>query len=276
MKKIQWILILCCLLLGLSIGTHASAQEQYVYDDAELLSGAEEAELHAFAMRLQNDWQMNFLIVTTDDTAGDSAKEYADDFYDEKFPEEDEEDGILYLIDLEHRELYLSTSGVATRYLTDERIEQILEKAYASAADGDYYGTFAAYLHETEEYLKQGIPENQYDYDTETGERDFYEKPKRLTLGEFLFALIAALAAAGITAGVIVGKYQLRFEDFHYDAYTDSEIQFSEKTDRLVNTFVTHRRIPKNQNHGGSGGGSRSSVHTSSSGRSHGGGGRSF
>ena len=92
-------------------------------------------------------------------------------------------------------------------------------------------------------------------------------------------AFAAALIPAAITVGAIKAKYQLKFEDFHYDAYTDSDVQLSVKSDRLVNKFVTHRRIPKNSgSSGGSsgGGGSRSSVHTSSSGRSHGGGGRKF
>ena len=89
----------------------------------------------------------------------------------------------------------------------------------------------------------------------------------KLTFGEFLFALIGALIPAAITVGAIKAKYQLKFEDFHYDAYTDSEVQLSVKSDRLVNQFVTHRRIPKNTG---------SSVHRSSSGRSHGGGGRKF
>ena len=93
-----------------------------------------------------------------------------------------------------------------------------------------------------------------------------------------MFAFVAALIPAGITIGVIKAKYQLKFEDFHYDAYTASDVNLSTKSDRLINTFVTHRRIPKNDGHSGGsgGGGSRSSVHTSSSGRSHGGGGGKF
>lgn len=275
MKRVRYLLMLLTTMLVLLLGINAFAQEQYVYDAAKLLSDAEEMELHGCAMRLADDYQINVLAVTTEDAQGKSAKEYADDFYDEKFPESDEENGILYLIDMDNREIYVSTSGTAIRYLTDERIGRILDEAYPYVADGDYYGTFLSFMKETRAFFEEGIPKDQYIYDTETGERDAYVEPKRITTGEFLFALIAALAAAGITAGVIVGKYQLRFEDFHYDAYTDSEITLSVNTDRLVNTFVTHRHIPRNENHGSSGG-SQSSVHTSSSGRSHGGGGRKF
>lgn len=272
-------ILLFALLLIIGAGAAVAAQETYIYDDGRLLDGTQAAKLQEHAMRIQEEWELNILLFTTDDAHGKTARELADDFYDECFPESSEEDGICYLIDMDHREIYVSTSGIAIRYLTDERIDRILDAAYEEAADGNYYETFVTFLEETEKYLSMGIPKDQYNYDTETGERDYYAdsyaEHKQITKGEFLFALIAALAAAGIIVGVIVGRYQLRFEDFHYNAYTDSEVHLTLNSDRLTNTFVTHRRIPRNDGNSG-GGGSGSSVHTSSSGRSHGGGGRSF
>lgn len=279
MKRFRYVFALFLAFLMLLPVVSVNAQTSYVYDEADLLTETEEAELQNLAQSMQEQWDMNFLVVTTSDAKGKSAMEYADDFYDTCFPESSEEDGVCYLIDMDHREIYLSTCGIAIRYLTDQRIENVLDAAYEKITEGDYYGTFTAFFEKTENYLSMGIPKDQYNYDVETGEREeyvpSYEEPMRITFGEFLFALIAALAAAGITVGVIVGRYQLRFEDFHYDAYTDSRVDLTVKSDRLTNTFVTHRRIPKNNGNSG-GGGSRSSVHTSSSGRSHGGGGRSF
>lgn len=278
MKKIKLLITAFCLCCGLAAAFHVSAEENHVYDHADLLTVQEEEYLENLAAERAEQWDMNFLMVTTDDADGKSAMEYADDFYDAQFPEESEEDGILCLIDMDNREIYLSTSGMAIRYLTDSRIESILDEAYEYVVEGDYYGTFVTFIEETEGYLIKGIPSDQYNYDVDTGEIDDYQEPMRLTLGEFLFAFVAALIPAGVTIGIIKAKYQLKFEDFHYDAYTDSDVQLSVKSDRLVNTFVTHRRIPKNDGHSGGsgGGGSRSSVHRSSSGRSHGGGGRKF
>lgn len=266
------------ILLGLTAlllaGMPVNGEEKNVYDQADLLSAEEEEQLQLMAESYEEEWNMNFLAVTTEDAQGKSSMEYADDFYDACFPEQEEEDGVLFLIDMDHREIYLFTSGDAIRYLTDSRIDRILDDAFEKVADEEYYGTFLAFFERTEFYLEQGIPSGQYNYDTETGEIDRYQKPKQITAVELIVALAAALAAAVGTAAWIVGKYQLKFEDFHYDAYTDSDVRMSVKEDRLVNTFVTHRRIP--QNNGSSGGGSSSSVHRSSSGRSHGGGGRKF
>ena len=152
---------------------------------------------------------------------------------------------------MDNREIYLSTCGKAIGKLTDAKIDKILDAAYEYVSDADYYGTFVAFFEATEEQLQ----------------------PKGITLGEAIVAFVGALAAAGVTLGAIKAKYQLKFEDFHYDAYTDAQVNLSVQSDHLTNRIVTHRRIPKDSERSGGGG---SSTHTSSSGRSHGGGGRSF
>ncbi len=271
----KWMMLfLFCAVLCSSLGV--SAKEITVYDQADLLSAEEEEALEKLTERYMADWQMNFLIVTTEDTEGKTAGDYADDFYDLHFPENTQEDGVLYLIDMEHREIYLSTSGIAIRYLTDQRIENLLDDAYGYVSEGDYFGTFESFLEGTVSYLKKGIPSDQYNYDTETGEIDPYKPKYQITPMECLIALIAGLAAAGGAMLFVKAKYQLKFEDFHYDAYTDSEVELTVREDHLINTMVTHRRIPRDDEHSGGGHSSGSSVHHSSGGRSHGGGGRNF
>ena len=242
MKKVNklWMLLWLCMVWMMTMSV--SAEEYHIYDHADLLTVQEEEYLENLVTEREEQWNMNFLVVTIDDAQGKSAMEYADDFYDAQFSEESEEDGILYLIDMDNREIYLSTSGTAIRYLTDSRIESILDEAYEYVVEGDYYGTFVTFIEETEGYLTKGIQSDQYNYDVETGEIDYYREPMGITFGEFIFAFVAALIPAGITIGIIKAKYQLKFEDFHYDAYTDSDVRLSVKSDRLVNTFVTDRK----------------------------------
>ena len=200
MRKLKVILAVLFLCAGLFSTMNVLAESDYVYDYADLLTTEEEAELQNYAENFRGNWNMNFLVVTTNDAEGKSSMEYADDFYDARFPESSEEDGMIYLIDMDNREIYLSTCGEAIRYLTDSRIDHILDEAYNCVADGDYYGTFVTFFDETDYYLNQGIPSDQYNYDVETGEKDYYydsyEAPKRITLMEFVIALVAALAAA--------------------------------------------------------------------------------
>lgn len=282
-QRLLIVLGLCVCMGGGLVSFSSKAMEgnaeevRSVYDNADLLTEEEEQKLRTLIKEYSNAWDLNVLAVTTENADGKTTKEYADDFYDMHFPEDTQEDGVLYLIDMEHREIYISTSGIAIRYLTDQRIEHLLDAAYERVSEGDYYGTFVSFLENTGFYVQKGIPSDQYNYDVETGERDSYYPQYRITSTELLIALAAGFVSAAGAVLFVKAKYQLKFEDFHYDAYTDSEVQLSIKEDRLINTMVTHRRIPRNQENGRSGGGSgRSSVHHSSSGRSHGGGGRKF
>ena len=280
-RKMFMLLTVLCMCGGLLTCLDASAETKYVYDQANLLTDEEERELQTYAENFKDTWKMNFMVVTTDNAEGKSSMEYADDFYDAHFSEESEVDGMLYLLDMDNREIYLSTSGLAIRYLTDDRVESVLDEAFEYVVDGDYYGTFKAFFEATEKYLNKGIPKDQYNYDVETGEIDYYEdsedlsSPGRIDGIEVFLAFFIALIVALVTVLIVKATYRLkRYKDLEYDAYTDGNIALTVKEDRLVNQFITQRVIPKDDD--SSNGGSGSSVHSSSSGRSHGGGGRSF
>ncbi len=50
----------------------------------------------------------------------------------------DDASGILLSIDMDNREIYVSTTGYAMKVLTDARVEKVLDAAYDSVADGNY------------------------------------------------------------------------------------------------------------------------------------------
>jgi len=97
-----------------------------------------------------------------------------------------------------------------------------------------------------------------------------------------LFDVIIALGG-GIVAGILFfttvkASYTMRNPGSSFSYKTNSIVNMANTEDRLIDSFVTHRIIPKptNTNRPGDGGGGRSTTHRSSSGRSHGGGGRKF
>ena len=102
---------------------------------------------------------MDIVIVTTNDTMGNLLEillmitlimvdlEWEEDY-----------SGILFLIDMDNGEAYISTTGIAIRYLTDERIESILDLVFDNGLiDGDYYGAAVGFLKGTEDYLEKGF-----------------------------------------------------------------------------------------------------------------------
>lgn len=260
---VSLVVVASCLLC---VPVVAFAQGTRVFDDAGLLDAAQIADLESGIAALETSISSNFVVATTADAGGKTATEYADDYYDNGgFAE----DGVLLLIDMDNREIWISTKGEAIRYLDDARIEAILDACYTGVAEEDYYGAASAFLSEVGGYYGAGIEEDQYNYDTETGEIAEYNF---VSGGELLFAAAISLVVAVLVCLAVMAKYQLKFSQYHYPLQERSKFALTRKEDIFLNEHTTSRRIESSSNNGGS----ASSTHTSSSGSTHGGGGRSF
>lgn len=265
--------VLSALLLLLVSGTAlASSGSSQVEDKAGLLDAAEISELEAQASDLASLTGWAVLVLTTDDAQGKASRAYGEEQLDVYAGEE--EDGVACLLDMDNREISLITIGEARYYLTDSRIDQVLDDAWEAVTDEEYKDTLEAMLSGVKKYYKKGIPDGTYLYDRDTGERTVYHAPKSITLVEALIAVIAAVIAGGAVAGGIIGKYRLKWGAYSYPYDSLGTLKLTEREDQLVNKIVTHRRIPKDPPPGSGGGGS--TVHTGAGGRSYGGGSRKF
>ena len=229
--------------------------------------------------------KMGAVIVTTEDNS-DSAQVFADGFYMAGgFGTGSDHSGILFLIDMDNRELYISTNGRMIRYMTDSRVEDILDDVYSYAAEADYYEAAAAFLKDTEKCYSDGIPGDQYNYDTETGKISRYH---HLEWYEILLALGVAAVCGGTAVASVLRSYSLHGEDkrmaanFKLSYRRDSRFTMGNVlADVLLTSYITQQVIRTARNNrpgpgGGSfSGGGMSSTH-SYGGSSHGGGGRKF
>lgn len=244
----------------------------YVNDYAGLLSSDEISELERQItdMREKTDWDI--FAVTTYDAEGKSSREYADDYYDECTAEDS--DGILVLIDMDNREIYISTSGNAIRYLADERIERVLDEGFYYAGEGEYASCLSAILSTAEYFYDSGILQEQENYDVETGAISEY---RSLTWMEVVPILLLAVGAGLAIYVIVIKSYSMKGGRYDYPYMKYGKIELISQEDRFIRQYVTHQRIQTNSGaHGGGHSSGRSSVHRSSSGRSHGGGGRRF
>ena len=268
-KLAVFLLTMSVLFTGSSV---MAAQQGNVYDNAGLLSGEEITAIDQKITTMTEATDWNIYAVTTYDAEGKSATAYADDFFDYHSPEQ--EDGVVVLIDMDNREITISTCGEAIRYLTDSRIDGILDDAFYDVSEGEYGDCLNTMLDGVRDAYDAGVPSGQYNYDVETGEVSRY---RTITLVEALIAFGLAAGTGIIIYVVVVGRYQLRFGTYQYEFRNNSTMLLRNKEDRFVHETTTHRRIPKQTSSGGGGSSSgRSSTHRSSSGRSHGGGSRKF
>ncbi|WP_050699301.1 TPM domain-containing protein [Anaeromassilibacillus senegalensis] len=128
-------------------GLTAFAEEKRVYDQAKLFSTDSAMRLDARASTLTDKLEVDFIIVTTDDARGKTPQAYADDFYDDNgFGVGGDKSGVLFLIDMDNREVYISTSGKAIAYLTDTVIDGLLDDSIGYLKQQDYSGAASHFL----------------------------------------------------------------------------------------------------------------------------------
>lgn len=259
-----------------------NGDETRVFDEAGLFSSDEKEEFETTIKSLRKEMNMDVVIATTDDAGGRTAEEYAENFYVEReFGTGSDYRGVLFLIDMDNREMYILPVGKMNRFLTDKRWNVILDDAYKKITEGDYAACARIYLDGVIKYYREGIPGGQYNYDKDTGKISIYRSIKWY---EALLAVLVATVSGAAVCGGITSQYSMRKERgrsrgalMSYRA--DCEFSYSSQNDNLVNKIVTHVVIPRNNGGGGSGGGmsssGRSTTHTSS-GRTMGGGGRKF
>lgn len=285
--SLAFAMVLMISMAQMAFAASGSAGSVRVFDMADLFTVTEETILAEMIDALQDKMDMDAAVVTTEENSG-SARDFADNFYEEMgLGVGSSHDGALFLIDMENGELWISTEGNMIRYLTDARIEAILDDSISYAMDGDFYDAAACFLKDLEICYDNGIAGDQYSYDMETGKVSRYHS---IQWYEFLVAFLVAAACGVVAVFSVVREYNMKDEgtkmaaNFNLSYRKDSSFTpGSFLAGVLLGSYVTKQIISSSNHHpsGGGGGhslsgGGRSTIHRSSGGRSHGGGGRSF
>ncbi len=275
--RILALAMVCFLLLGAR--ALAGNGDVLVDDAADLFTFAQAEQMRDQARYMAEKYDINVLLLTTDNAGGLSSSAYAERFYeDEGYYGNGADGGIILLIDLDNRELNLVTSGTAIRYITDAREEAVYDAGYGYAAQERYGNAMLAMLQCVWDFMDSGIPSGQYNYDTETGRISRY---RTVTLLEALVAFLAALVCALFAARTLKHSYG-EVKPYEYSVGQNVDFALTGQKDELVNQFTTRRIRPRVYHSSGGGGGHtgstrRSSTHRSSGGHSYGGGhGRKF
>ena len=253
-------------------GVSVSAQYQ-IQDDAQLFTAAEVQQIENKAEEIDEQYQMNVFVMTCEDAKGKESREVLEDTYESYGLEKnDARGGIALIIDMDNRELNLVTERDMMYYITDYREEEIYDAGWEYVTDGEYGEAMLAMLDVVIDDLEAGIPGNQYTYDTETGKIVRY---RSLTTSDVLLAFAAAMLLSGITVFILYRNYTV-VKKYKYSTQKNANIQITGQQDRLINQFVTHRKIENDPPSSGGDRG-RTSTHQSSGGTTYGGGhGRGF
>jgi len=274
-------LVICLLLLGTAGAALADAP--MVVDDAHLFDAEGIQRLETIIQRIRDTYQMDAVVLTTRDTPStyddDVLVDYADRYYEDNgYGLGEDRAGVLYMIDMNNRYIYISTAGVMIDYLNDSRIEDMVEASTEYLSRGDYIGGATRAMTMLERYLRRGIEEGSFRYDEKTGQRltGLYN---RLTTTEALVALVAGAIVAALIAFGVINRYSLAGGTYHYDRASLSSCKLTKDDEQYLRQTVSRVRTPPPSSGGGGHGGGHSGgsgVHVSSGGMSHGGGGGHF
>ena len=111
-----------------------SYNPETVFDYADLLTEEEEEDLRYLSEEFEQ-YDMSVIFLTTSNAEGHTSRTYSDDFYDDN---NFKPDGVLFLIDMDNREIYVNTVGVGIDIIDDDEIEEILDAGYMYVGDGEY------------------------------------------------------------------------------------------------------------------------------------------
>ena len=228
-----------------------------------ILTLSEQQEIAARFTEFFESRKTDASVVLVPATGDLTAEEYADDFFDYGgYGYGEDRDGILLLIvtgygDGSGRKAHISTSGKRTiNSVTDSRIDDLLDALIdGGAANGNYAAGIKAYINELNTIIQ-------------SPEQAAAAKLK----SSILFALGTGVFVFLISFLVLLKRYKIAGAKPYYNRTEQTKVHFDSVNDPLISTNTISTVRPKNNSSGSSG----SSTHTSSSGRSHGGGGRSF
>lgn len=279
--------------------------EKKVYDNANLMSEKDVDALNEKCVEVSKYIDIDIAIVTIDNAEGKTTQKYAQDFYvNHNLGYEDDgrfdKSSIVFVIDLDNRETYISTTGLGILFVEDHDIDSILDEVYKYIKT-DYYLACSAFLDKTETVVEN----NKDDYGDEYLEdwKDFrgtyaqffdkYVKDSNNVHGNNVTdeqrknnsifyrlknpvnCILIALVVGGVSVAIMAYSNKAKMSA-NGNTYMDKDkFNIHHRSDFYIKTTVQKNKIRSESSGGHSGGhGHGGSFHSGSGGHSFGGGGR--
>lgn len=279
-KKFSALMLVFVLVSILASTGVLASNPNNVVDMLDYLTESEENALQSRIDTIKENFNLDTVIVITDNTEGKSSMEFADDYYDYNgYGLDSEYSGLLMLINMDIREVWISTTGKAIDIYTDSRIYNMVNNVTGYLSNANYNAACNKFLDDVSKYAKSGVPEGQYrvegdPYSTldsrQLSNLSYFGKVSLLMSSwpVYIIALIIAIIATVIVSHSSKGKVTISSRTYE----ESGSFVLTEDTNQYIRETTTRTKIERSSGGGGSG----SSTHRGSSGRSHGGGGGRF
>lgn len=261
------ILIFAAYIAGVSV--HADTQGN-VIDYLNYLTENEVTKLKTNINYVKDNYGLDVVIVITDDTQGKSSMDFADDFYDYNgYGIGSDKSGLLALINMQDREVWISTRGHAIDIFTDKRISNMVDHVTGKLSDGEYFDACRIFIDDIESYANVGVPKGQHRINTDPSiKKTYFSKALGLMKAYPVYIaafIISVLSTLGICS---LNKGRVTINSRTYEEH--GSFILSDMRDNYVRESTTRTKIETSSSDSGS------STHSGSSGTTHGGGGGRF
>ena len=247
-KKLLSLLTLALLLLTLTVPAAAASANAFVFDEANLLTAEEAAQLEATARSIASRYHCGVYILTSPTFEGSgtySIEEYAEQQYLRRnWGLGDSKDGLLLVLSMAYRDYDLCAHGYFANESFNADGKHYLENRFLdNFAENDWFGGFQDYLSTAERLLKRSAAGHPFN-------------SRSLTLPGLLFDLLLGLIPAGIVVGTQKSKMKTVRAADDAGHYRSEGLRLSQRRDVFRNEIVRREYIPPAQKCSGGGGGS--------------------
>lgn len=248
-----------------------AAEKDNVKDFLNYLKDSEAAELQDSIEKVKSDYSLDVVLVITDNTEGKSSMAFADDYYDYNgYGVGSDHSGLLMLVNMDKREVWISTTGRAIDIFTDSRISNMVDHVTGFLSKGNYYDACTTFIEDVRSYANMGAPAGQYREEVRVKEnRTYLQRVWDMMKSPIVYIIAFVIGLISTIIASLSSKGKVTISSRTYEE--EGSFKLSESRDDFIRETTTRIKIAKDSNSGG-----RSSTHTGSSGRSHGGGGGRF
>ena len=146
-KKLKRILSITAILLLLAVNlsgfAFADGDHHKVIDGADLLTADEEKLLEERLAEIENEYLLDAVVLTVDDTNGLEIEDFADTYYEENgFGIGEDRDGAMLVIDMGGRSWHITTMGKCISVLSDDALYTIENAMMDNLSSGYFYDAF--------------------------------------------------------------------------------------------------------------------------------------
>ena len=132
----------------------------YVNDYAGIMTPQGKAQLEAKLSQLEKDTTAQVFVATVKSLEGDDIQDYANRLFEKwKIGQKDKNNGVLFLVALDDRKMWIEVGYGLEPIITDGRAGRIRdEDVIPMFKKGDYEGGTVAGVNKIEEYIRNGTP----------------------------------------------------------------------------------------------------------------------